>query len=277
MSDSSASSILEAPSCYICMDPVQSASSLSQCHIACSSQNKACFICLMWWFAEKSGRKDGDPYRCPMCKVPSHSINVSDMPFHGLLSQLEAKYADRAGAASGSEMDSLSADLIGELENSADSGDQEFDIHYIAGVHVVSSSVTKYKVVWHSRDLQPGDEVSSWVELAHSVELDSKVQDFLKRWRLPLVRPVGFLWAHSVPERTRAGQWKCTHDGCRYSTTEESNCRKHAGAVHCPSFFDCPDCGEKCKTASNLGKHRARKHPPAPSAAAGADAAMSDV
>lgn len=267
--------------CYICTEPLQSPASLSQCHSACSSQYKACFTCLMWWFAHGSNppRKDGEPYCCPRCKVPSRTMDIKGLPFEGALSQLEAKYAERAGARAAEEMDSLSADAIRALRGSEEfsaagsaeqSEETQFDIHYIAGVHVVSSSVTKYKVVWHTRDLHPGDDSSSWVQLDSSVESYSKVSDFLKRWRLPVSRPVSFRWEHAVPERARNGQWKCSQAGCSYSTSEESNCRKHAGAVHCQSFFDCPECGEKCKTSSNLGKHRSRKHPAVVSAAAAA-------
>lgn len=234
-------------SCYICTEPAVSPTTMMGCDPACSANHVSCYECLLSWC--RCLQSQGAAFKCPCCKTVVTAMNVRDLSIASAL----------ASNASAVSMEVDDSEMAEEEE-------KEFDISYIAGVHEVALNTTKWLVVWCAEDVSEDEALSEWVELASVVESSSKVLEFLRRWNLPSIRPVGFRWEHAVPERTRDGVFKCTHDRCTYKTELDSNCRKHAGAVHSESFWNCVMCGEKCKTSSNLKKHIGRKHAPVASA-----------
>lgn len=251
--------------CYICKNPVVSRASGSECAQACRDAHSTCYECLMWWFHEvlvKEAQGGQVVYKCPCCKTPSRSVHVADLDIN---KELLGQYR-HLGALSSSAPGAVGAEAGPSVlqAEAAAGGGPEFDIHYIAGIHVTGASgEVKYKVVWRPEDVVRGEEPFQWVELDYVVQLGSKVRDFHSRWDIAPVEMLsaGFKWEHELPIFSRRDRmWRCPHEGCIYKTAEMCNCRKHIGSVHSPNKPRCALCGASFSNKSNLAKHVKKLH-----------------
>jgi len=195
---------------------------------------------------------------CPACKTESTEVIVEQEIDETLrMRRFIQPGVSVNAAAAGDRQDREAAD-----EHAAGSSEQ-FDIAYIAGVHVTGANEeAKYKVVWMTKDIKVGESRSEWATLDYVVQMSAKVRDFHSRWNIrPLnLLQVGFKWEHELPTPTRGKKWRCPHDGCIYMTETECNCRKHIGSVHGQLIIRCLHCGSKQSTVSNLNKHMKKCH-----------------
>ena len=249
------------PTCDLCMNPVVSPTTGVSCSQACRASHFACFGCLLWWYREVlvKNTAEGEPviYKCPFCKTPSTDVDANCLNIHDTLT---GKHPHSQALLPAGDNGVVMADE--SQANPTGASNSEFDIYYIAGIHVTGANgEVQYKVVWCPRDVTRGEEASQWVQLSYVVQLGAKVRDFQTRWGIPPVEllSVGFKWEHELPVASR-GKWRCPHDGCDYITDLMSNCRKHIGSVHSPNKPRCTLCGSSFATVANLNKHVKKYH-----------------
>ena len=259
--------VLESPqqTCWVCLEPVVSPTYMDNCAQACKDSHAACYECVMWYLHEVAKKFDAEgdlenegslapTFKCGMCRVVSTTFSANKVD---VCKEVGGGFRHLAQSGVAGQPLQVVATPARDLPPQGPSA--EFDIYYIAGVHVRGAhGDVQYKVVWCPKDCAPGDEKFAWGELSVVVGLGLKVTEFHSRWNiLPADElPVGFKWEHELPVFSRR-KWMCPHDGCGYKTDEWSNCRKHIGSVHSSlkSLNLCKRCDKTFSTKSNLRRH----------------------